>query len=155
MPDMNHLAYQLVVWICFSLATSPIFPLSRTLLFIIALAARLPKTAKTSQSDVLCNLGLALWQQMTHDALLTQQMRVTDARYQELLACLRLGRCNLDDYVLLSTRILNNNINDTIMNGTPVNVLGNKLRLDINCLLVNHHSETLGEVVLTVRALDA
>ena len=41
------------------------------------------------------------------------------------------------------------------MNGTPVNVLGNKLRLDINCLLVNHHSETLGEVVLTVPASDA
>ena len=92
---------------------------------------------------------------VTHVALLTQQMLVTDVRYQEVLARLRLGRCNLDDNVLLSTRILNNNINDTIMNGTPVNVLGNKLRLDINCLLVNHHSETLGEVVLTVRALDA
>ena len=114
------------------------------------------KTVKNSisQTDVLCNLGLALWQHLTHVALLTQQMLVTDVRYQEVLARLRLGRCNLDD-VLLSTRILNNNINYTIINETPVNVLGNKLRLDINCLLVNHHSETLGEVVQTVWASDA
>ena len=32
------------------------------------------KTVKnsTSQTDVLCNLGLALWQHLTHVALLTQ-----------------------------------------------------------------------------------
>ena len=128
MPDMDHLASQLVVWICFYVFLWRLHPISPCQ--VKCLYHRFgSKTVKnsTSQTNVLCNLGLALWQHLTHVALLTQQMLVTDVRYQEVLARLRLGRCNLDDYVLLSTRILNNNINDTITNGTPVIVLGNKL----------------------------
>ena len=42
----------------------------------------------------------------------------------------------------------------TVMSRTPLISLGNKLRMEINSLLVNHHSKTLGEAVQTVKALD-
>ena len=55
---------------------------------------------------------------------LTQQMRTEDPRYLELLERLRHGKCNHDDYELLSTRVVGqpsvNSLNDSPWNKVGV-----------------------------------
>ena len=153
---MVLLIYRLVGWICFFLGDfSQFAPVRDTPLFQRYGASYIK--GSTSQSDVLCELGRSLWKQLTHVALLTDQMRVTDAKYLELLGRLRVGKCCLNDYMLLSNRVIgnnNNNISDAISPGTPIIVAGNKLRMEINSLLVKNHSEALSQEVTIVKAID-
>ena len=100
----------------------------------------------TKQSDVLKQLGSSLWHQLTHVAFLTEQMRVTDRVYQEMLNRLREGEVTLQDYILLSSRVIGNNIE---MPGTddPIIVSGNELRQQINNLHIRKHSSATSQQV--------
>ena len=111
--------------------------------------------ASTSQSDVLREVGRSLWKQLTHVALLTQQMRVTDPAYQDVLNRLREGKSTIDDYILLSSRVIGNSCSiDSTPTMNPIIVPGNDLRREINSLFVKDHSKALSQKILTSRAID-
>ena len=109
--------------------------------------------ASTSQSDGLRQLGKFLWKQLTRVALLTQQMRVTDVMYQEVLNRLREGECTIDDYLLLSSRVIGNSSNaNVISNNALIVVPGNDLV--INNYFIKDHAKSKSKKILVCRAMD-
>ena len=57
-------------------------------------------------SHIDTELGKSLWKQLTHAVILTDQLRVIDKPYNQLLDRLRYGQCTDEDYQILSTRIV-------------------------------------------------
>ena len=95
----------------------------------------------TSQSDILKQLGMTLWKQLTHLVLLTEQMRVTDKVYRELLNRLREGESTMNDFIVLSSRVVGNSLRmGSISMNDPIVVPGNKLRREMNNLFITHYS---------------
>ena len=111
--------------------------------------------ASTSQSDVLRQLGKFMWKQLTHIALLTQQMRVTDVMYQEVLNRLREGECTIDDYLLLSSSVIGYSSNaNVISNNALIVAPSNDHRKEINNYFVKDHAKSKGTKILVCRAMD-
>ena len=87
----------------------------------------------TSQSDILKQLGMTLWKQLTHIVLLTEQMRVTDKVYQEL------SKSTMNDFIVLSSRVVGNSLSmGSISMNDPIVVPGNKLRREMSNLFITH-----------------
>ena len=110
--------------------------------------------ASTSQADVLKELGIYIWSQLTHIALLTEQMRVTDLTYQALLNRLREGMCTYEDYVLLSTRVIGNNAIIQNKNHNPIILPGNELRKQLNMLHIHKHAQCTSQSILISPSVD-
>ena len=95
----------------------------------------------TSQSDILKQLGMTLWKQLTHIVLLTEQMRVTDKVYQELFNRLRDGKSTMNNFIVLSSRVVGNSLSmGSISMNDPIVVPGNKLRREMNNLFITRYS---------------
>lgn len=110
--------------------------------------------ASTSQSDVLKELGICLWGQLTHIALLTEQMRVTDLVYKALLNRLRDGESTFADYVLLSSRVIGNNVTIPNKKHNPIVVPGNELRKEMNMLHIQKHAMCTSQQILISQSVD-
>ena len=108
----------------------------------------------TKQSDIEKQLGISLWNQLTHIALLTEQMRITDPVYQEVLSRLREGTGTFKDYALLSTRVIGNGV-DVPQSDNPIIVPGNELRHSINLHHIKKHASSTAEHVLVCESSDS
>ena len=72
-----------------------------------------------------------------------------------MLNGLREGECTIDDYLLLSSRVIGNGSNaNVISNNALIFVPGNDLRKAINNYFVKDHAKSKGKKILVCRAMD-
>ncbi len=115
-----------------------------------------PMKPVTSQNDVDRELGRCLWSQLTHAILLTEQNRVVDNKYADILKRLAEGKCTPHDHAVLNTRLIDNvDINTTKFLDAPVVVPGNRLRNEVNKFYVNKYAASIGQMVVTSIAIDS
>ena len=62
----------------------------------------LPQLPVEKQSDIDRELGRVLWSQLTHVVILTEQHRIKDKVYKEILDRIAEGETTEDDYSKLS-----------------------------------------------------
>ena len=101
-------------------------------------------------------LGRALWQQLNSVIILTQQMRITDEKYQQLLDQVSDGKGTQKDYQFLQTRIMTP---DTIIRGTYFEdalmiVPGNALVRGLNKIHAVFHAPSRGYQLIINPARD-
>ncbi len=107
------------------------------------------------QTDVDRELGRSLWGQLTHVIILTEQNRIKDQQYKELLDRVAEGTCTFDDYTLLNTRVIGNiNLDEEKFRDAPVIVPGNCLRKEVNTLFALHKALALKQNVILSIAKD-
>ncbi len=101
-------------------------------------------------------MGRALWQQLTHAVLLTEQNRVIDKQYEEILNRVSMGKCTVNDYEILNTRLIDkiDMTNEKFINA-PFIVPGNELRREINKLHASWNAKKNGQVIQLSIAKDS
>ncbi len=86
-----------------------------------------------SQCHVDREFGRTLWQQITHVVILTEQNRVKDTSYSEMLTRISQGEGTLNDRKLLNSRLITRvNIDEERFSTAPIVVPGNELRQALN-----------------------
>ena len=90
-----------------------------------------------SEYEIQCRVGRALILQLNLVVKLTIQMRVDDKEYQEALDRMRLGECNLKDYELFRSLIVDrpggiHSLSDASWNEAPILVYRNEIRTELN-----------------------
>ncbi|CAF4795943.1 unnamed protein product [Rotaria socialis] len=106
-------------------------------------SAKLP-TEKEIQQRVARSLII----QINCVVKLTQQMRMEDIRYLQLLERLRHGQCNYDDYELLMTRVVGQ------PSVAPILVFRNEVRTQLNCEAAIHNATQSGYAPIVCVAQD-
>ncbi len=107
------------------------------------------------QSDIDRECGKALWHQLTHVVLLTEQNRVEDRRYSEMLSRIAEGNGTITDYCMLNTRLVANiDLQQEKFLNAPIIVPGNQLRMKMNRVHAVHKAEELGQKVMISIAKD-
>ncbi len=98
------------------------------------------------QSDIDREFGCSLWNQLTDVIILTEQNRVKDKSYAQLLTRISKGECSQADYDLLKTRLISNvNMHEQKFKEAPFIVPGNELRREINKIHANWNSNMIGQ----------
>ena len=87
-----------------------------------------------TQKQIDQAVGRGLWQQLTGVIILTEQMRVTDKVYQELLDRTAIGKGTQQDHEFLHNKVIGEEItlHDTQFIDAPLIVPGNKLVTELN-----------------------
>ena len=101
-------------------------------------------------------LGSHLWEQLTDAIILTEQMRVQDPQYQQLLERVSEGCGTQQDYQLLCTRIIGDSVDiksDTFMSA-PMIIPGNKLVDKLNWIHAESHASEINCQLLISEATD-
>ncbi len=107
------------------------------------------------QSDIDKECGKTLWHQLTHVVLLTEQHRVEDKQYSEMLSRIAEGRGTLNDYFTLNTRLISNiDMQQERFLNAPIVVPGNQLRMKMNRIHASHHAVKLQQKLLISVAMD-
>ena len=87
--------------------------------------------------------------------LLTEQNRITDIAYSEILTRISEGKGTQADYEVLNSRIITNiDVTTGKFTNAPVVVPGNRLREQINHAHAKHHSKKMGKRLFISKAVD-
>jgi len=109
-------------------------PVGETRLSANINASQIPTQAKSQQNEIF--YGKALWQLVDHVIILTESMRQAGPEnfaFVDLLTRLREGRCNQNDYDILSNRVLQNTeVNWNSWADTPIIVADNAQKDALN-----------------------
>ncbi len=115
-----------------------------------------PTKPVKKQSDVDRELGRSLWSQLTHVVYLTEQNRVTDQSYAELLKRIATGSGTEEDYNLLNTRLIENvDMMSEKFKNAPIVVPGNNLRCQLNRVHAIHNAANDGKRLLISKSVDS
>jgi hypothetical protein len=104
--------------------------------------------SKTKQRLINTTFGRWLWLQKTHCVILTEPMRQQlDHEYANLLERVKYGKCTLEDYNLLQTRIYNNpayrkNIIPSNFDNSRIILSRNSIRAQTNIIMINDYCKT-------------
>ena len=115
------------------------------------------RTKSTKEAIVF---GQLLWRSVTTVVMLTQQMRQAgpeNRHFVEMLARLRDGRCNQEDYELLNTRLLSVALDDTLRpqwENAPMIVYTNAIKDAINIEATMAFARRTGQQVDLYYAVD-
>ena len=99
-----------------------------------------------------------LWNELTHVVILTEQMRVTDKLYKEMLDRISEGKTTEEDYEVLQSRIICNgkiDLNSSTFKQAPMIVPGNRIRSILNELHVQTHANDEQEQMIQWSASDS
>ncbi len=109
-----------------------------------------------NQRDLDCEFGRSLWGQLTHAVILREQNRIQDEIYAGLLDRLSVGKCTMNDFQLLNSRIMvNNNFCSKKFRDAPVIVPGNNLRREVNTIFARNAAAASGQHIVFSIAEDS